>query len=431
MNWLLNIAVGILTGLAWLFGGGFVANSCVKWYRISSFEGGSGYFIVVISLISGVLGLIAGIVVACALRSGPNPSFLKALGAAWGITLALTMMALAVCWWLADIPPRIDGRPLLLEVELRLPKGAGSPAGGGESFLKLHSLAGQTSRGSETGELRPGEARLENERWIVPGEVAVFTQRGSRLLQIQLNGEEVQGALVPLPARPGKPFLEWSEWLPRSPWPDTKYSYRFRVQLIMPPPPGPTPEEITTQRNADELAAVGALDLDAPITDWLPYLGPGANEAIRTAAIERIRSRSGFRDELSELLVSEETGRATVFLRLVEHLPPDAGLVGDVAAAGSDLAGRIKKVNATPPEEDPHYDGAADVSSRFNAWMAAARALRSNGGDDFTDELAAILELSRVRTDSRAMQQDVCRVASFYLQEWAGIAPLPTDPKPR
>jgi hypothetical protein len=29
------------------------------------------------------------------------------------------------------------------------------------------------------------------------------------------------------------------------------------------------------------------------------------------------------------------------------------------------------------------------------------------------------------------MRVDVLRVASYYMQQWAGLAPLATDPKPR
>jgi hypothetical protein len=62
--------------------------------------------------------------------------------------------------------------------------------------------------------------------------------------------------------------------------------------------------------------------------------------------------------------------------------------------------------------------------------MVAVRALQGQDGVDFTPELGAILELARVRQDSYVMRQDVVRVASYYMQQWAGLAPLPTDPKP-
>jgi hypothetical protein len=98
---------------------------------------------------------------------------------------------------------------------------------------------------------------------------------------------------------------------------------------------------------------------------------------------------------------------------------------------GVDIAERIRKVNAIPVEQDPSYVAAGDVSMRFSAWHSAISVLREKCGGDFTPELKTILELSRVRKDSRAMQLDVCRVASYYMQQWTGLAPLPTDPPPR
>jgi hypothetical protein len=100
-------------------------------------------------------------------------------------------------------------------------------------------------------------------------------------------------------------------------------------------------------------------------------------------------------------------------------------------AVGRDLAERIRRFNASKPEDDPSYEGAADVSVRFSPWLDAARNLRERCGADFAPELKEILELSRVRTDSQAMRGDVVRVASYWMQQWTGLAPLPTDPPPR
>ena len=66
-----------------------------------------------------------------------------------------------------------------------------------------------------------------------------------------------------------------------------------------------------------------------------------------------------------------------------------------------------------------------------SAWMEAVRPLREKSGGDFIPELKEILTLSRVRDDSYVMKQDIRRVASYYAQQWAGLAPLPGDPPPR
>jgi hypothetical protein len=46
MSWLLSILTGLLAAAVGCLGAGVVAWLCVGWYRISSFEGASGYFVV-------------------------------------------------------------------------------------------------------------------------------------------------------------------------------------------------------------------------------------------------------------------------------------------------------------------------------------------------------------------------------------------------
>ena len=439
MSWLVSIVVALLTGVVGLLAGGFVMNLCVRWYRVSSFEGKSGYAVIGMALVGGVAGTILGLVTSRMMNGEGLPGFLKALGCAWGLALAIAAVAAAIAWALADIPPTIDDQELMLEVEIKLPVDVkASPATGvGESYLALASVVNHVQRASVRGELRPADARLEDGRWIVPGAVHVFTMRGLRSLDIQLHGETLVGYLVPLPARPGREFEQWSEWGPRPPapnppWPDTKASYRFRVQRIAPPPPGPTEEEIAAGEAADENARFEAMDPGAPIAAWMPWTRYGVSDEHKSAAWMHIVSRGTFIEEMTPLIGAADAETAAEALRLIEHLPDlPEGLVAPVAAVGRDIAERIRRVNATTPEADPSYEGAADVSVRFSAWMVAVRTLREQCGGDFTAELKEILELSRVRSDSLVMRSNVLRVASFYMHEWTGLAPLPTDPSPR
>lgn len=114
-----------------------------------------------------------------------------------------------------------------------------------------------------------------------------------------------------------------------------------------------------------------------------------------------------------------------------EVATPDPALVPYVVAGGRDIIDRITSVNNASLEQDPRYEGAADVSIRFSAWMVAVRTLRDKANGDFIPELREMLVLSRVRTDSYVMQQTVRRVASYYMELWAGEPPLPGDPPPR
>jgi hypothetical protein len=60
MSWLLSIFIGLPAAAVGCLGAGVVAGLCVDWYRISSFEGASGYFVVFMALL-GMLGrLVVG-----------------------------------------------------------------------------------------------------------------------------------------------------------------------------------------------------------------------------------------------------------------------------------------------------------------------------------------------------------------------------------
>lgn len=433
MKWLTSFLIAVLTGVLGLVSAGFVASAYASWYHVSQREGAAGFFVIGLALLGGIAGFLIGLITS---RLIGGSSFWKALGGASGMVLGSAGLAALMCYWLADIPPTIDSDELMLEVEIRLPAGHAKPEAA-EPQLTLGSVVNHTQRASQTGELKINEARLENGRWIIPGEVLLFTSRGLRSMSAQLGDEEIAGFLVPLPARPDKQSEQWSEWGPRPPagappWPDTKSSYRFRVRRIPPPPPPPTMEEYEAQQEVEAQAKFESIAPDAPIGVWIPYTHAGMNESRRAAALHHITSRPGFISEMNALLIEPDTRQAADALTLIGRLEnPSAELIPGVTAAGRDIIARQRKFNASTPEQDPSYEGAADVAVRFSAWLSAVKALRDPSRGDFIPELREILELSRLRTDSQVMRSDVRRVASYYLKLWAGVEPLPDDPPPR
>lgn len=442
MHWIHSFLIALPVSLLGMFCGGFIGDRCVRWYRISSFEGGSGYFVVGLVLLGGLVGLVGGFTIVAWQGAPGGAGYPKSFGTAVAALTGLALAVLGVCWKFAHIPPEIDGRKLTLEVEVRLPPGAPSPQdGNGDSFVHLQCVPGHVVIASEVGPLLPRESRLEEGRWIVAGRVPLFTMRGKRSLAFKLNDEDIPGFLAPLPARPGREFLEWSDWLPRPPasqppWPDSRASYRFRVQWINPPPPGPTPEEILEERETGELMAFEALPTNAPIVDWIVYTRHGVREEWARTALENISGRPDLAAQIGELVRGDNAEMAGEFLLLVPRfpkLPPErmTELVAEVRSTAGEITRRLREFNPLPVEADPSYEKAADISRLFHGWFEAVRHLRTETGADFTPELQEILDLARVRGDSHALRADVVRVAGHYLHLWAGIAPLPDDPKPR
>lgn len=247
MAWLVTILIALMTAVAAAFTSGYVAYSFVQWFHISSRDGGDGYSILLLGFVGGILGFIVGMVTprfVGSLTSGPG--FLKAAGMSFGIILAVVGAGALGGWLVADIPPTVDGKLLQLAVEFRLPAGEPNPspyAGKDDYILLASSPAGShTVRKSERGFLMTGKATQADGRWVIPGSVRIFTTRGERSVMVFLNGKG-SGFVLPLARRPGHRYDQWSDWLPRgrqgAPWPDTEWSYRFRVQPVLPAPAPP------------------------------------------------------------------------------------------------------------------------------------------------------------------------------------------------
>ncbi len=161
--------------------------------------------------------------------------------------------------------PTIEGRPLVLEIELRLPVGAVPPREReGSPRFELGSVVGGTRRDSVYGTLHLDRAREEGGRWILPASAELFTSRGQRSIEAHLGEECLGRFLVPLPAHPGKEHETWSDWMPHPrpgdpPWPDTEPSFRHRVRItgnLTNPPRDVLSRRSLPRKHGDEPRAV-------------------------------------------------------------------------------------------------------------------------------------------------------------------------------
>ena len=63
MSWLTSIVIALATAVAGAVAGGYVAALAADWYRVSSFEGKSGFMIVAVGLLAGLGSLVLSLVV--------------------------------------------------------------------------------------------------------------------------------------------------------------------------------------------------------------------------------------------------------------------------------------------------------------------------------------------------------------------------------
>ncbi len=387
MNWLLSILIGLLAAALGCFGAGVVAGFCVGWYRISSFEGASGYFVVFMALIGAFGGLLLGIVCSRVAARWQRPNVLKGLGFALGSTAGIVLIVGVICRLAADLAPQIDGRDLELAIEVRGPESFVIPEAT-EPYKPSAEVIVLKSRAQPTGELRLNEAKQVEGRWIVAATVPLETSSSQKFLRVYFNEQYNELFPLPLSSHPSRQDLEWSRWVEAGwpvdkakPPPEASFTMRYRVELVEPTPPGPTQEEIAAQAAAEDEAKFRAIRADAPIEQWLPYTRYGTPEARLQTAILHITSRKDFVEELSALMRSKEPEIRVDALRVLEHVdPPPAALATPVAEVGRQIAESIRAFNATTPEQDPTYQGAAAVAVEFSAWMVAVRALQGKDG---------------------------------------------------
>ncbi len=403
MSWIASIFIAVLSAALGLFAAGVIASAAVGWYRISSFEGGSGYFVVGIALLGGFVGLIVGIIVARVAGAGAGLGFLKSLGLSLGSVAVLAGLAALPTRFLADVPPEIDGEPLDLVVEVRLPVGDTTPPASriGEPQITLGSLVNHRQRRSATGEVRVAESRLEDGRWIVPGAVPVFTSRGLRTVGMALGGKEVAGFLIPLPARPDKRFEEWSGWLPRPPagnpaWPDSKPSYRFRVQRQTPPPPPPDPGVV-------EAAEFAALDPDGPLDAWLRFLQPSGPADRLQAIMEVVEGRQ---PDLADAIRSnvDTTREAALYaVTMLTLVTPDVSKA--VLDEQREILGELRRFNLLTEQDEGYYELGNELRTRFNDWHRAWWTVHQLTGVDGRPPVQEVLDLARVHPGDGFMQE--------------------------
>lgn len=440
MTWFISLFIGLLTAILGCGSALFIATKCVRWYRISSFEGGSGYFVVLMGLFGIVIGMVVGTVAARFAVTGEHVHFLRGLGYAFGSLVSLALVVLAACRLGADLPPEIDGKSLELAIEVRAPRGFTMP-------VVLDKYGAHVCIDLPGGKRQPQTkldldgARQVDGQWIITATVPLETSSSNKYVRTYFN-KDIDGFFrLGLRSRPTSKNFEWSPWIESAwnasrPRPDAQDALfmRYKVQVVEPPPPSvlPTQEQLEEQHAVAEQAEFDAMKPDASILAWMKYTEYGTPQDRRDIAVSHIANRSRFVAEITALIEDEDTTTSTKALRLLEHVPnPDTTLCATVANYGRSIASLIGDMNNTPAEQDPHDDMAAEISIRFSAWMVAIESLRKKAGGDFTPELQAILKLGRVRPDSHCMRMDVVRVASYYLHEWAGVEPLPTDPKPR
>jgi len=149
------------------------------------------------------------------LRSRDNGfgGFAKAQGVALGIALGLAAIVSGVLYLAADHPPKLDGKPLALEFELKIPPSLKLPAQPG--VQTLHASLYANNRDNRYALLDYDKIASRDGFFFVPGKASLLSQTFNRdlLVSIESEGGASQFIKLKLRAKPREEDEAWSDWI--------------------------------------------------------------------------------------------------------------------------------------------------------------------------------------------------------------------------
>lgn len=273
MKWLLAGLSGCVCAVLGCLLAGWIASLCVEWYRISSFEGGAGYYVVFLALGGAFAGFAIGAITSLVVMLQQG-NFARGFGASLGITFLVAALSLGLAWFFGDVPPTLRGDSLELLVELQSPPGwkPSVKMRRGETWIRLDSITyGDSVRGSSYGQIDWAGLTERDGRTIVPAAIFVYTSTGKRGLSAAFGDKLSLHFPLPLPSHPGEEFEQWSAWLPEGDNPGLNEGFRYRFRVMRYPLWQAQKEEERKKRIEAIRSEIVALPADAPLESWLRF----------------------------------------------------------------------------------------------------------------------------------------------------------------
>jgi MFS family permease len=239
MRFLRAFAIGVITAVVGCLLAFFVGDYLTRLAHVPEMEGQRGMTIVFLCAPLGILaGLVIGIVSGLLVRRQGLAGFLIAQGWSLLIVCGVAGLLIGVPYLLSDKPPRIDGKQLELQFELRAPatfKIPDQPDGYGIR-VSLYT----DNRQSRFAFIDWNSITKNAEHVIIPGNVPLLTHSKSRSLLASIGNEPGASQFIDLktlPAAPRKENETWSDWTlatqraDLTPVPETeRIAVRYRVR---------------------------------------------------------------------------------------------------------------------------------------------------------------------------------------------------------
>lgn len=218
----------------------FVGDYLTRLGHMSNMEGGRGMFVVFVCAPLGIfVGFILGIVSSLLVRRQGAAGFFIAQGWSLLIVCAVAGLLVGVPYLLSDKPPRIGGKELSLEFELRVPPQFSIPETPGGDSVRVTLYSG--NRETTYAFIDWASIKRAPEGVTIPGHVQLLTHNPARSLFAVVGNDPMAGQFITLklPSSPRPEDEQWSDWIQATqqgnldPIPEAaRFSARYRVQPV-------------------------------------------------------------------------------------------------------------------------------------------------------------------------------------------------------
>jgi hypothetical protein len=215
MRILRGLLIALLTAFAGCILAFFVGDYLTKLAHVPEMEGQRGMTIFFLCVPLGILaGFVIGIVASIMVRRRGPAGFFIAQGWSLLIVCAIAGFLIGVPYLLSDKPPKIDGKHIELQFELRTPATIKIPEKPDGYSIRVSLY--DDNRQNRFAFINWSGITKDAGHITIPGNVPLLTHSKTRSLLASIGNEPAESQFVELknlPPAPRKQDEAWSEWI--------------------------------------------------------------------------------------------------------------------------------------------------------------------------------------------------------------------------